>query len=208
MAEHVPPGRAGRLWLMERISTAARGVELLRQKRQVLRREQRRLSLMAEQTSAAWTSAAADAERWSGRACALGGSTAVRLAAGDVAGQGTVSISWRSTMGTRHPDEARCELPVLTPAAAASSNAAIAPAATAHGRALRAAAEHAVASAALREMETELASTQRRLRAIEHHRLPVLQTQLHDLVLRLDELEREERLIARWAMRRGAGVPR
>ena len=163
---------------------------------------------MAEQTGAAWASAAADAECWSSRACALGGSTAVRLAAGDVAGQGTVSISWRSTMGTRHPDEARCELPTLSPASAASSNAAIAPAATAHGRALRVAAEYAVASAALREVEIELASTQRRLRAIEHHRLPVLQTQLHDLMLRLDELEREERLIARWAMRRGGGVPR
>jgi V/A-type H+/Na+-transporting ATPase subunit D len=208
MAEHLPPGRAGRLWLVERIGTATRGVELLRQKRQVLRREQRRLSLMAEQTGAAWASAADHAERWSSRACALGGSTAVRLAAGDVAGRGTVSISWRNTMGTRHPDEARCELPALTPAAAASSNAAIAPAAAAHGRALRAAAEHAVASAALREVEIELASTQRRLRAIEHHRLPALQRQLHDLVLRLDELEREERLIARWAKRRGGGVLR
>jgi V/A-type H+-transporting ATPase subunit D len=97
---------------------------------------------------------------------------------------------------------------MVTPAAAAASNAAIAPAATAHGRALRAAAEHAVASAALREVEIELASTQRRLRAIEHHRLPALQSQLHDLILRLDELEREERLIARWAMRRGSEIPR
>ncbi|MGO8826258.1 MAG: V-type ATP synthase subunit D [Acidimicrobiales bacterium] len=207
MAEHVPPGRAGRLWLVGRIETATRGVELLRQKRQVLRREQRRLSLMAEQSGAAWARAAEDAERWGSRACALGGSTAVRLAAGDVVGRGTVSISWRNTMGTRHPDEARCELPALRPAAAASSNAAIAPAATAHGQALRAAAQHAVASAALREVEFELASTQRRLRAIEHHRLPALQVQLHDLVLRLDELEREERLIARWAKRRRGAVP-
>ena len=208
MAEHVPPGRAGRLWLVERIGTATRGVELLRQKRQVLRREQRRLSLIAEQTGAAWARAAEDAERWGSRACALGGSTAVRLVAGDVAGRGTVSISWRNTMGTRHPDEARCEFPVLLPPAAASSNAAIAPAATAHGRALRAAAEHAVASAALREVEVELASTQRRLRAIEHHRLRALEVQLHDLVLRLDELEREERLVSRWAKDRGGGVLR
>ncbi|HLM97573.1 MAG TPA: V-type ATP synthase subunit D [Acidimicrobiales bacterium] len=208
MAEHVPPGRAGRMWLVERIDIAARGVELLRQKRQLLRREQRRLSLMAEQTAAAWASAAADAERWGSRAAALGGSTAVRLAACDIAGQGTVSILWRNTMGTRHPDEARCELPTLTPSVAAASNAAIAPAATAYGGALRAAAEHAVASAALRAVEIELASTQRRLRAIEHHRLPALQSQLHDLVLRLDELEREERLISRWAMRRGREIPR
>jgi vacuolar-type H+-ATPase subunit D/Vma8 len=57
-------------------------------------------------------------------------------------------------------------------------------------------------------MEIELASTHRRLRAIEHHRLPAFQAQLQDLVLRLDEREREERLIARWAMRRGEGVPR
>ena len=52
MAEHVPPGRAGRLWLVERIGTAERGVQLLRQKREVLRSEQRRLLLMAEQTGA------------------------------------------------------------------------------------------------------------------------------------------------------------
>jgi V/A-type H+/Na+-transporting ATPase subunit D len=208
MAEHVPPGRAGRLWLVERIDTAARGVELLRQKRQLLRREQRRLSLMAEQTGAVWATAATDAERWGSRAAALGGSTAIRLAASDLAGQGTVSISWRNTMGTRHPDEVRCELPMLSPSVAATSNAAIAPAASAYGTALRAAAEHAVASAALREVEIELASTQRRLRAIEHHRLPALQSQLHDLVLRLDELEREERLIARWAMHRSRGISR
>lgn len=207
MAEHVPPGRAGRLWLVDRIGTAARGVDLLRQKRQVLLREQRRLSLVVEQTGAAWASAAAHAARWGSRAGALGGSTAVRLAAADVAGRGTVSISWRSTMGTRHPDEARCEVPPLPPATAASSNAAIAPAAAAHGQAIRAAAGHAVASAALREVERELAATQRRLRAIEHHRLPALQAQLHDLVLRLDELEREERLITRWAKRRGGEVP-
>ncbi len=208
MAEHVPPGRAGRLWLVERIEIATRGVELLRQKCQLLRREQRRLSLMAEQTGAAWASAVTDAERWGGRAAALGGSTAVRLAASDIAGQGSVTISWRNTMGTRHPDEARCELPTLTPSVAAASNAAIAPAATAYRGALRAAAVHAVASAALREVEIELASTQRRLRAIEHHRLPALQSQLRDLVLRLDELEREERLIARWAMRSGTEIPR
>jgi hypothetical protein len=34
----------------------------------------------------------------------------------------------------------------------------------------------------------------------------VLQAQLHDLVLRLDEREREERLIARWAARRGSSA--
>ncbi len=208
MVEHVPPGRAGRLWLVERIDTAARGVELLRQKRQLLRREQRRLSLMAEQTGAVWVSAAIDAERCGSRAAALGGSTAMGLAAAEVAGQGTVFVSWRNTMGTHHPDEVRCEFPTPTPSIAAASNAAIAPAATAYGRALRAAAEHAVASAALREVEIELDSTQRRLRAIEHHRLPALRSQLHDLVLRLDELEREERLIARWAMRRGSETPR
>ncbi|MGA2305925.1 MAG: V-type ATP synthase subunit D [Acidimicrobiales bacterium] len=208
MAEHVPPGRAGRLWLVKRIDTAERGVELLRQKREVLRREQRRLSQMAEHTGAAWANAAVDADRWSSRACALSGSTAVRLAALDVAGKSRVSISWRNTMGTRHPDEAGCELPALTPAAAASSNAAILPAAHAHVRALRAAAEHAVASAALREVESELVSTHRRLRAIERHRLPALQAQLQVLVLQLDEREREERLIARWAMGARREVPK
>jgi V/A-type H+-transporting ATPase subunit D len=75
-------------------------------------------------------------------------------------------------------------------------------------RALRAAAEHAVASAALREVESELVSTHRRLRAIERHRLPALQAQLQVLVLQLDEREREERLIARWAMGARRGVPK
>jgi hypothetical protein len=39
-------------------------------------------------------------------------------------------------------------------------------------------------------------------------RVPALQAQLQDLVLQLDEREREERFIARWAMEVRRGVPR
>lgn len=199
MAERVPPGRAGRLWLLSRLDTARRGADLLRRKRQLLRREHQRLSLLVEETARAWRATSDAAERWGLRAALLGGTTSVRYAAGRVQGQGNVLVAWRNTMGVRHPDEVRCVLPELSPAEVAAANSALGPAATAHRRALEAAARHAVAVTAQREVEAELVATQRRLRAIERHRIPVLEAELRTLLLRLDEFEREERVITLWA---------
>ncbi|MGA8296609.1 MAG: V-type ATP synthase subunit D, partial [Acidimicrobiales bacterium] len=53
-----------------------------------------------------------------------------------------------------------------------------------------------------RVLTAELRSTNRRLRTIEHHRIPALEDALRVLNLRLEELEREERVVSRWAMKR------
>ena len=106
---------------------------------------------------------------------------------------------WRNTMGVRHPDDARCALPELPPATAAGGNAALAPAAAAHRDALTAAVDAAVAATALRSIATELAATQRRLRALERHRIPLLERSLRELAFALEEHEREERVTTRWA---------
>jgi len=50
MPERVPPGRAGRLWLLGRVASARRSVELLDRKRKLLQREDARLTELCEQT--------------------------------------------------------------------------------------------------------------------------------------------------------------
>ena len=202
MAERIPPGRAGRLWLLAHLDAAHRGRDLLDRKHQLLRREQQRLALVADDRCEAWERAAASAQRWSLRAGILGGTVTTNLFAAAIAGHAAVTISWANTMGVRHPDDARCSFPALAPAAAVAGNAALAPAAEAHRTALEAAAAAAVAVSALRRIQDELQATQRRLRAIERHRIPSLERSLHQLQFRLDEVEREERVVTRWARER------
>lgn len=199
MPEQLPAGRAGRLWLLERLDAASRGRELLDRKRQLLRRQFDRLSLLADERRRSWVAAYAEAERWGLRAALLGGSAETALVAGAVAGSATVALSWRNTMGARHPENARCTFPAVAPAELAASNAALRPAAAAYSRALELAVEVAVAETARRNIGIELAATQRRLRGIERHRIPALQVALQMLELQLEELEREQRVVTRWA---------
>jgi V/A-type H+-transporting ATPase subunit D len=206
MASQAPAGRAGRPWLLERIATAAHGMDLLRQKQQLLSREQRRLARHREETKREWARACEQADLWSTRANIISGTTATRLAGAKNEGRADVAISWRNTMGVLHPDEARVTAPTLLARDRAALNAAIGPSSDAHQQALEAGARHAVAESALRAIETELVSAHRRLRAIERHRLPSLRAELRALELRLDEVEREERLVTRWAAdRQGQG---
>jgi V/A-type H+-transporting ATPase subunit D len=157
---------------------------------------------LCDETRQRWETACVDAEQWGLRATVLGGASDVALAATAVAGRARVDLLWRNTMGVQHPDVSRCELAMLPSAEAAASNAAVAPAAAAYRRALEAAVAHAAADMSFRVLNAELHATQRRQRAIERHRLPALEEALAQLELRLDELEREERVVARWAQRR------
>jgi V/A-type H+-transporting ATPase subunit D len=177
-------------------------MELLDRKRQLLQRELDRLAERREETRRAWIAACEEAERWALRAAVLGGSTAMTHAASPVAGQGTVAVPWRNTMGVSHPDDPHCTLPLLGATAAAAGNSAIAPAAAAFRRALEAGVAHSAADSSFVLLDRELSATRRRLRAIERHRVPVLEEALGRLELRLDELEREERVVTRWAQRR------
>jgi V/A-type H+-transporting ATPase subunit D len=204
VAERVPPGRAGRLWLLARLNAARRGRELLDRKQQLLAREQQRFALVADERRKSWEEASADAQRWSLRAAILGGTATTALFAGAVTGRATVDVAWRNTMGVTHPDDARCEFPALASAVAVAGNAALAPAAQAHRKALETAVDAAIAATAGQRIEHELQATQRRLRGLERHRIPALERNLHELQFRLEELEREERVVTRWARgRRG-----
>jgi len=202
MPDRVPPGRAGRLWLRGRIAAARRSAELLDRKRKLLQIEHARLAQASEATRTRWEAACVDGDRWGLRARVLGGASDVALAAAVVAGRADVALEWRNTMGVRHPEVARTEPAVLPPPDAAAANAAVAPAAAAYRRALEAAVDHAAANMSLRVVEAELRATERRQRAIERHRLPTLVEALRRLELYLDELEREERVVTRWAQRR------
>jgi V/A-type H+-transporting ATPase subunit D len=205
MPDQVPPGRAGRLWLLGRLASARRSVELLDRKRQLLRRELSRLATMRDEARQSWVISCVEAERWGLRATVLGGASGVALSAAAVAGRANVEVAWRNTMGVRHPDQPRCALASLSPAEAAAANAAVAPAAASYRRALEAAVSYAAVDTSWRLLDAELHSTARRLRAIERHRLPALSDALRRLDLRLDELEQEERVVTRWAQRRRQG---
>lgn len=206
MAEPVPPGRAGRLWLRGRVAFARRSLELLDRKRQLLRRELTGLAQVRQEAHARWVTSCAEAERWGVRAAALGGASDVALAAASVGGEARVEVPWRNTMGVLHPDDPRCMLPSLSPAEGAAGSAAVAPAAAAYREALEAAVAHAATEHSYRLLDAELRATERRRRAIEHRRLPALEEALHRLELRLDEFEREEGVVIRWAQGRRAAV--
>lgn len=205
VADLVPPGRAGRLWLHGRLAAARRSVELLDRKRQLLRHEQRRVADLREETRRGWAISCMEAETWGLRAALLGGSSDVARSAITVTGRASVEVAWRNTMGVRHPDDPRCILPTLGPVESAAANGAVVPAAASYRRALEAAVAYAVADTSLALLDLELRATERRLRAIERRRLPLLEEALWRLELRLDELEREERVVTRWAQMRRQG---
>jgi V/A-type H+-transporting ATPase subunit D len=202
MPERVPPGRAGRLWLRDRLETTTRSAELLDHKRQLMRRELAILESTRIETEAAFKTAFRSADRWGLRATALGGAADVALAAAAVVGRTRVEVTWRNTMGVVYPVEPRCTPAVLAPLDAAGANAATAQAAALYRAALEAALRHGVADTACRALRGELLATERRLRAIQHFRIPALEDDLRRLELQLDEIEREERVVTRWAKQR------
>jgi vacuolar-type H+-ATPase subunit D/Vma8 len=188
-----PPGRSGRLWLIDRLGVAERAASILHRKQQALRHEEHRLTELAERTAATWTGAVREAETWQRRAVILGGRSALHAAAITVS-PATVNLAWRTEMGVEFPGEATCDLP---PAPAIAGTPTLAAAAAAYRHALEAAVEHAAATTALIRVRNELAVTRQRLRAVRDRWIPDLRTTLRDLELRLDEHEREELIRAR-----------
>lgn len=194
----IPPGRAGRMRLRQRQHAAQRAVELLEGKLRVLRGEQRRYHLTAQRTGEEWRDRAAHARTWLLRAALLGGRRAIRLAEDITPAE--VSVSWTVVMGVRYPKDARIAGGGPGPGAATSGTSALEQAVTAHAAALRAAAQHAVAEAAVRRIDAEVAETRRRLRAVSRHWIPLLDAALREIELDLEELERAEGLRLRWAI--------
>jgi len=192
-----PPGRAGRVWLAERVEVARRATELLEHKQQLLRREQRRLAELAERTGRNWRALAGEADTWNARALVSGGRDDL-LRAASVTGAAQARLEWTTQAGVIYPSSAAVALPPLS---ALTGSAALAQAASACRSALDAAVQHAAAATASSRVNSELAATTRRLRAIRDRWLPRLDTQLSELDLRLDETEREEITRLRWAGR-------
>ena len=202
MKLHHPPGRSGRLWLEHRLAVAIRGDELLRQKRQALALEQRRLRMLQRQTEQDWIAASREAEAWLTRALFLAGDSQLRILSSQLKGRASAELRWRSSMGVVYPAEARALLPPSPPTFPLGGSAAMDVAVPAVRAAVDAAVSYAAARAALARVSEELGATARRVRAIERRWVPTLHAELRDLRLRLDELEREDGVRARWVQRR------
>ncbi|HTX85840.1 MAG TPA: V-type ATP synthase subunit D [Streptosporangiaceae bacterium] len=182
----VPPGRAGRIWLVRRLDTARRGADLLDRKLRILQGELARLQAAAAETAGQWDQCEADARTWLLRAAMLGGERAIRLADdGQVA---DVQVSYATTMGIRYPATAACTIPpTLT-----WDSPVLVRARQAHRAALEAAARHAAASAAARVVNDEVRATRYRLRAVQDRWIPGLEQALAKATFTIEELERAD----------------
>lgn len=185
-----PPGRMGRLWLTDRLELAERGVSILEQKLRLLAERRDVLRARVEQSRRDWHAACRRADRWGLRAVLLGGDRAIDLAA--PLQRATVTVEWTTTTGVRYPDQARCAFPPDDDTTIVDTGSATRPAARAHRAALAAAAEHAVALAALATVEREYRTTQLRVRALSKHWLPRLRDELRRVTLELEEQDRAE----------------
>jgi V/A-type H+-transporting ATPase subunit D len=197
----VPPGRAGRLWLLRRLRGARLAGDLLDRKLRILQGEQARLRALARDTGAAWAAGWRAADRWGQRTAALAGRRELRLAA--TAPPVEVRVRWDTVMGLRHPAEATCRTPDPPAGARSPGTAAAVEAVGAYREAVRAAAAYAVARSACRAVENEVVATRRRRRAITQRWVPRLEAALRDHDRRLEEAERAEAVRLRWAGTRG-----
>lgn len=198
MPVRVPPGRAGRLWLQERLDVARRAEDLLGRKERLLQDEERRLGAEVADAARDWLDAWRTAATWTARAAVVGGEAdLVRYRAGTRAAAADVRIVWRNTMGITYPSAAAVVLPDAPPDLWA--NGALPPAATANRRAVEAGVRHAAAAYSHAQVRAELATTRRRRRAVSERWIPELERSLSELGARLEEMEREEHVRGRWA---------
>jgi V/A-type H+-transporting ATPase subunit D len=199
-----PPGRAGRIWLLRRLTVAHRGKDVLEQKRRALRHRIEQLEEQLEEARRGWEVEASEAETWWQRAAVLAGERPLELACASSSGTADVTITWRNTLGVVYPDSAEVAVRQddLFPA---GGSAALAYAAQAHGRALEAAAQLGAVQTAHRRASDELRATAQRVRAIERRWIPEHERALTALELALDEADREDAARARWVVVRRDG---
>ena len=184
-----PPGRMGRLWVLNRLDLAERGVTLLEQKLHLLTALQEELQRRAEQSRHDWQQACREADMWGLRAVLLGGHNAIELAV--TTAPASVTVQWAVTAGVRYPDVAACVLPPENDPAVIYQTSASAQATRAYRAAVIAAAKCAAAQAAFRTVEQEVHTTRLRARALSRHWLPLLQQELASIELELEEEDRD-----------------
>ena len=202
MALRIPPGRAGRTWLIGRLEIARRGAELLDRKRQALLREQAHVRAEAAEAERAWLTSAAQATLWTSRAMLLDGPTRLALLARHVDGHATLELSWSNLMGAHLPRSQQLAIPPPPPVSALGGSSAAVIAARACSEAVHAAARYAVAQRADAELTAELTRTGRRLRALQERWIPQHEEALARLDLSLDESQREQAARMLWLTRR------
>jgi V/A-type H+-transporting ATPase subunit D len=201
MRIRLPPGRAGRLWLVRRLGVARRGHDVLEQKRLALLRQLERVDELLDDARREWDGNARAAELWWQRAAVLAGERPLELAEAGVQGRADVRLGWRNALGVVYPSEASVDLPPAEPFPSGGS-AALAYAAAAHRRALEAAVDLGATERAHDRTARELRATTQRLRAIERRWIPEHERALRRLELALDENDREEAARVRWVIRR------
>lgn len=204
MPLRIPPGRAGRLWLVRRLEIARRGAELLDRKRQALLREQARVRIEAAEARREWEAAAAEVTLWTARAWMLDGTGRLELLARYVEGPASLEVSQSNLMGARLPSVQRITIPDPPPLSALGGSSATVLLARACCEATRAAARCAVALRAEQEVAAELGRAARRLRAVQERWIPQHEQALARLDLALDESQREQAVTVRWLTRRPA----
>jgi V/A-type H+-transporting ATPase subunit D len=203
MKLRVPPGRAGRLWLRERLEAARKAADLLEHKQRELEVELKRIGTIAERRERAWEDAARDAAEWLARADVVGTALSIRLASELLKRPAEVQLQWRQVMGVRYAADHVTRVPEPSRVSSLSGGSALAPATSAYRSAVDAAVGHAVARSALARIRTEIDRTTRRLRALQLRAIPAHERALSALELALDEKSREEAIAAHWA----AGAP-
>lgn len=186
----VPPGRAGRIWLAHRRSTAERAVDLLDRKLRILRAEQQRFRLIEQRARREWDRVAALARTWLVRAVVLGGQREIRLVS--PAAPSHAEVVWAGVMGVRYPSAVHCAFAAAEPGARSPANSALDQASALHREAVQAAAAHAAAAAACAVIDAEVAEVSRRLVALTERWLPRLDTARRELEERLEENERSQ----------------
>ena len=204
MPLRVPPGKAGRLWLIRRLAVAERGHDLLDRKRQALLAHERRLRADADAAHRNFVEAAAEAELWMPRAVLAEGESRVELFASHVQERADARISWRRLMGVRIPAVAGVKNPPAPDLAGLGAGSALLSATAAHRRLVAAAVEEAASRAAADRVSAELETVARRVRALEQRWIPRERAALAALELALEESEREEAARIRWLADRRA----
>jgi V/A-type H+/Na+-transporting ATPase subunit D len=208
MPPRIPPGRAGRTWLVDRLQIARRGAELLDRKRQALLHEQARVRAEADAARGAWREAVAHAELWSARAKLLDGAGRLDVLSRHVHERATIELSWSNLMGAHLPSASQVAVPDPPALSALGASSAAVIAARTYCEAARAAARYAVAARAHLELSAELARATRRLRALQTRWIPQHELALAQLDLVLDESQREQAARVRWLIRRRPGADR
>jgi len=198
MALRIPPGRAGRTWLIARLEVAQRGAELLDRKRQVLLGEQARIRAEADRARQDWNEAAARVETWSSRAGIIDGAARLELLARHARDRASLELSWLNFMGARIPHTDAVDVPEPPAVSALGGSSAAVLLARASCEAARAATRFAIAERAESELSAELGRAARRLRALRERWIPQHEQALAALDLALDEGQREQAIRVRW----------